>query len=132
MIDRFARQVMGWTVLLVLVAGLSHGTVEAAGLKRAAKALDASCIDYRHHGRPLKCCECGPKIQTVLCVKNPVTCCTVLVPVCLPHCCTDLPCENSRVGLFHRGIVVYDYDCGVKVKVVFTKHGDVQVHYFGA
>ncbi len=138
MIDRFAQRLMGGAIVLGLALAFGQGAVEAASLNRAAKAAVAAasgcepCIEYRHHGRKLACCGCGPSLQTVLCVKNPVTCCTVLVPVCLPHCCTDVPCENSRVGLFHRGVVVYDWNCGLKVKVVFNKHGDVMVHYFGA
>jgi hypothetical protein len=119
------------------LASLGIVPADAAALGRAAKAAASAgrcepCIQYRHHGRPLDCCGCGPNLETVLCVKDPVTCCTVLVPVCLPHCCTDAPCVSGRVGLFRRGIVDHDWDCGLRVRVVFTKHGDVVVHYFGA
>jgi hypothetical protein len=125
----------------MIVAGLAlacatAAPVQAAALRRAAAASGSAaceaCIQYRHHGRPLDCCGCGPSIQTVLCVKDPATCCTVLVPVCLPRCCTDVPCVSSRVGLFRRGIVDHDWNCGLRVRVVFSRHGDVVVHYFGA
>lgn len=93
------------------------------------------CIVYRHHGRCRKaCCTCDPPIQTVLLVKNPADCrcCYVEVPVCIPACCTQPPCVDSRCGLFGRGIVDYEYCCGFRIRVIFRRCGDVVVHYFGS
>jgi hypothetical protein len=92
------------------------------------------CIEYRHHGRPICCCDCNapPEIKTVLMVKNPATCCTVPIPVCLPGCCTDEPCVWSRCGILGRGIVHYEYCCGVKIIVTFRACGDIVVSYYHA
>jgi hypothetical protein len=92
------------------------------------------CIEYRHHGRPICCCDCNAPadIKTVLLVKNPATCCTVPIPVCLPGCCTDEPCVRSRCGVLGRGVVHYDYCCGVKIIVTFRACGDIVVSYYHA
>jgi hypothetical protein len=77
-------------------------------------------------------CTCGPKASQVLMVKDPCDCCCEIaeIPVCLPACCTK-PCVNSRCGLFGRGIVTYEYDCGACVTIVFRRCGDVVVKYSG-
>ncbi len=92
------------------------------------------CIEYRHHGRPICCCDCNTpqEIKTVLMVKNPATCRVVPIPVCLPGCCTDEPCVWSRCGVLGRGIVHYDYCCGVKIIVTFRACGDIVVNYYHA
>jgi hypothetical protein len=92
------------------------------------------CIEYRHHGRPICCCDCNapPEIKTVLMVKNPATCCMVPIPVCLPGCCTDEPCVRSRCGILGRGVVHYEYCCGVKIIVTFRACGDIVVSYYHA
>jgi hypothetical protein len=92
------------------------------------------CIEYRHHGRPICCCDCNapPEIKTVLQVKNPATCCVVPIPICLPGCCTGEPCVSSRCGILGRGIVRYDYCCGVKIIVTFRACGDIVVSYWHA
>src|ERR1700680_5128987 len=86
------------------------------------------CIEYRHHGRPICCCDCNApaEIKTVLMVKDPNCCdCCVTVPICLPGCCTDEPCVCSRCGILGRGIVRYDYSCGVRVTVTFRARGGI-------
>jgi hypothetical protein len=93
------------------------------------------CIEYRHHGRPICCCDCNApaEIKTVLMVKDPNCCdCCVAVPICLPGCCTDEPCVCSRCGILGRGIVRYDYTCGVRVTVTFRARGDIVVTYLHA
>jgi hypothetical protein len=94
------------------------------------------CIEYRHHGRPICCCDCNapPEIKTVLHVKNPSCCCgcTVDVPVCLPGCCTGEPCVSGRCGVLGRGVVHYEYACGVRVTVTFKACGDILVTYLHA
>jgi hypothetical protein len=97
----------------------------------APKCCPAPCITY-HHRRHRKACydPCQGMASMVLAVKDPCCCCNVDVPVCVPACCTDVPCVNSRCGLFGRGIVEYSWDCGFRVQIVFNKHGKVRVTYF--
>jgi hypothetical protein len=78
-------------------------------------------------------CSCGPKVSQTLMVKDPCDCCCELaeIPVCLPACCTGKPCVSSRCGWFGRGIIVYEYDCGACVTIVFRRCGDVVVKYSG-
>lgn len=89
------------------------------------------CITYRDRGCLDVCCGCEAPIQTVLLVKDPVTCCCVEVPICLPPCCTDAPKVCAREGLFGRGIVDHDWCCGFSVKVTFRARGDIVVTYIG-
>jgi hypothetical protein len=96
-----------------------------------APTCPTPCITY-HHRRIRKACydPCAGMAEMVLAVKNPCSCCTVEVPVCVPVCCVDVPCVDSRCGLFGRGIVEYSWECGFRVLVVINKHGDVRVTYF--
>jgi hypothetical protein len=87
------------------------------------------CITYHEAGCRSKCCASGPKIQMILRVQDPKSCCTVDVPVCVPACCTGTPCVSTRCALFCRGVVWYDWDCGFSVKVVFKHSGDLAVTY---
>lgn len=89
------------------------------------------CVQYRHHGRPICCCDCNApaEIKTVLIVKDPQDCCCVAVPVCLPGCCTDEPCVTGRCGVLGRGVVHYDYRCGVRVTITIRARGDIVVTY---
>ena len=91
-------------------------------------------ITYVHHGMVPPCDRCLPPIETVLEVKVPCGCdfTTVLIPVCLPACCTDVPQVTCHGGLLGRGIVRYDYCCGVSVKIVIRRAGDFVVHYIHA
>jgi hypothetical protein len=88
-------------------------------------------VTYRNHPLHRKHhLACLPTHQVLLHVKDPVRCCTVEVPLCLPACC-DASCMANRTGLMGRGVVCYDWDCGVRVKIVFRHKGDVLVHYYG-
>ena len=90
------------------------------------------CVKYRHVGlHKVKCCGCEPPVSTALCVKNPCTCCPVVVPVCLPACCCGEPKVSCRPTLLAQGEVTYDWCCGVRVTVRFQKCGDVLVTYRG-
>ncbi len=85
------------------------------------------CIDYRG------CWDrCGPKVSTVLKVKDPCDCCCnpclAEIPVCLPACCKN-PCVSCKCGLFGRSVVTYSYDCGCCITIVFRNCGDVIVKY---
>ena len=89
------------------------------------------CIEYRHCGRAVSCCQ--PPVQTALMVKDPCSCCEIPIPVCLPACCLDARASvDCRHGLFARGIVTYDYACGVSVTVRFKLSGEILVTYRGA
>jgi hypothetical protein len=95
-----------------------------------APAYPTPCVSYRYAGlRSVKCCL--PPVKTCLTVMDPCTCCPVSIPVCLPGCCCGEPCVSKRNGLFARGIVTYDWACGVSVTVRFQRAGDVQVTYRG-
>jgi hypothetical protein len=91
------------------------------------------CISYCHHRACKKvCCGCEPPMHTVLQVKDPCCCCMVDVPVCLPSCCTGCPDVCGRCGIFGRGVVTYNWCCGYTIKIVFSRCGDITVHYFGS
>jgi hypothetical protein len=96
-----------------------------------AIAGSTPCITYRNRGCVDVCCGCEAPIEAVLLVKDPVTCCCVEVPVCLPPCCSDEPKVCGREGLFGRGIVDYEWCCGFSVKVTFRARGDIVVTYVG-
>lgn len=90
------------------------------------------CISYRNH--PLlgpRTGSCGT-MKIALAVPDPACCKYVVeVPVCIPCCCTDVPKVHSRCGVLGRRIVVYDWCCGYKVRVVFNRCNDVVVHSYG-
>jgi hypothetical protein len=130
-------------------ADVSQATIQLASLLRtgdccttepapaccpAPTCCPTPCITYRHaiFCRKVCCDSCQPNIQTVLKVKDPCTCCTVDVPVCLPPCCKGEPEVCSWCGAFGRSNVSYDYCCGVTVVVTFKRCGDVLVTYRGA
>ena len=95
-----------------------------------APAYPTPCVSYRYAGlRSVKCCL--PPMKTCLTVMDPCTCCPVSIPVCLPGCCCGEPCVSKRNGLFAKGIVTYDWACGVSVTVRFQRAGDVLVTYRG-
>lgn len=78
------------------------------------------------------CCEVccpPPPVVKVLCVKDPCTCCTYNVKVCIPACCDkEEPCVTWRPGIFGRVIATYTWkECGYCLDVVITKHGRVIV-----
>jgi hypothetical protein len=90
------------------------------------------CISYCYRHCRRVCCDCRPPVKAVLKVVDPRCCCYLDVPVCLPACCEGEPCITSRCALFGRSIVEYSWCCGVKVRMVIAKCGDVRVTYFGA
>jgi hypothetical protein len=75
------------------------------------------------------CCAPPPPVEVVLCVKDPCTCCTYEVSVCLPACCAnEVPCIRWRNGIFGRRVATYAWECcGHAVDIVITKHGRVKV-----
>ncbi len=74
------------------------------------------------------CCCPPPPIHTTLTVAPPCSCCSQVVSVCVPGCCTEAPSVCWRTGLFGRQIGTYTWaGCGHTVKVVVTRRGDVRV-----
>jgi len=95
---------------------------------------------FGHRGAAADCCapaceqvccvKPAPPVEVTLCVKDPVTCCTYEVKVCVPaECACEAPClESCRSGLFGRKILTYKWACCDHcVEVVITKHGRVIV-----
>lgn len=86
------------------------------------------CITYKYRclgSRRWACCDATTQVLRVV---DPTSgsccepCCYVDVPVCVPCCCDDVPsvCAKGKV-------VVYEWCCGYKVKVVFQRCGKVKV-----
>ncbi|MDG2408259.1 MAG: hypothetical protein P8M53_04535 [Pirellulales bacterium] len=94
-----------------------------------AACCPAPCITYRQRGRCRKvCCGCDPPVKTTLKVADPCCCKTCYdIPICLPACCKGEPCVTDRCGALCKGVVVYKWCCGYKVKVVIKKCGDIVV-----
>jgi hypothetical protein len=125
------RQIRFGAIAIALIATTCVATDRAEAAQMSSGACCAQpCINYLHLGRPCYCCQ--PPVQTTLAVKDPCTCCDVCVPVCLPACCTGAPCVSCRHGLLARGIVTYDWSCGVSVTVRFKLNGELLVTYRGA
>ena len=96
------------------------------------KSVLATRVRYVQHCPHRKtCCGCGSSYQTILTVIDPVTCCPIDVPVCLPTCCTGQPASSGRKGLLVRGVTSYSWCCGYTVRIVVGHHGNVVVHYYG-
>ena len=91
-------------------------------------------IVYRNH--PLKRrkhLKHQPQCELVLSVPTPGGCCQVPVKVCVPACCVGVPRMDCHRGFLGRHVVEFCWDCGYRVKMVFTKHSDTLiVHYLGA
>lgn len=84
------------------------------------------CVKYHHHGR--RACE---TYETVLTYCDPCTGCSVRVPVCVPVCCGGEPVICERSGLFGRSIVVFQWCCGFKAKIIGDRCGNLTVHTYG-
>lgn len=105
------------------------------GTPACAPACVPACgptITYLHHGRKICCCE--SPIQMELPVQIPCGCTTttINIPVCLPGCCTGAPHMVCHWGPLGRGVVRYDFCCGVIVKIIVRPCGDIVVHYIHA
>jgi hypothetical protein len=134
----------GWMIALALVPA-AQVDADSARVERvshlAATAVVADypdccekrCIRYRHHKLGRKCVSaCEPQVEVILKVLDPCRCCYVDVPVCLPACCAaESPELCMRSGIFKREVVEYAWSCGVRVKVVFDRRGDLTVHTYG-
>jgi hypothetical protein len=142
-------------ILPVVLVGGMFASVAEARLTRASKqeapataapASPAPAAVAVASCAPAKCCPpsicyrshkgCGcfdpcKRMDMVLMVKDPCSCCLVEVPVCIPACCTGNPIVCCHKGFLHRNVVEYSWPCGFCLKVVFDRRGDVTVHYYG-
>ena len=125
-------------VLILAAAGawLPSSSAEACGKCKNSDCCGPvccynPCIKYVDATRCCKCCDEGAKIQAVLQVKDPCTCCLVDVPVCIPACCTGEPCIDSKCGALGNGKIFYTWPSGYELKVVLNKRGNITVIYLG-
>ncbi len=85
---------------------------------------------YRDLTRCRGCCDpCAAGVPLALKVCHPCTGCPVLVPVCVPACCTGCPQVFSRGALVGQGLVRFTWCCGFSATVRFDRCGDVLVTY---
>jgi hypothetical protein len=90
-------------------------------------------VDYRYHRGGAKGRFCKDEMkETCVVVQDPCDkCCELEIPVCVP-CCCEAPCSmNCRKGILGRTITEYCWECGFRLEVVATKHGDFIVHHYG-
>ena len=74
--------------------------------------------------------RCQSSVPVTMCVKNPADCCHYAVEFCLPCCCVgEARLCSAECGLLGRGVVTYQWDCGLCAKVIFRARGDVVIHY---
>lgn len=73
--------------------------------------------------------RCPPPapIQVVLKACHPCTGCEYDILVCVPACCTDVPCVSHHRTLIGDGRTVYEWSCGHKVIVRFPCGGGYRV-----
>lgn len=107
--------------------------VTAYSIEPARMQVSRRDVDYRFHrgGSKERFCREDMK-ETCLVVKDPCDpCCELELPVCIP-CCCEVPCSvKCSKGLFGRTITEYCWDCGFRMEVVATKHGEFIVHHYG-
>jgi len=108
----------------MVMVGLAMMSPAQAGLLGHGAA--AGCCAPVCAPEPVCCVKPAPPVNVTICVKDPVTCCTYEVEVCVPaQCACEAPClESCRPGIFGRKILTYKWPCcGHCVEVVITKHG---------
>jgi hypothetical protein len=135
-------------ILPALLVVMAFGSAAEARLARQQPAAPAAAAPASKVAtcEPVTCCPrvivyknhpgCGcydscKRMELILQVKDPCTCCLVEVPTCIPACCTAAPTVCYHKGFLHRQVVEYSWACGFKIKMIFGKHGNVAVHYFG-
>lgn len=95
----------------------------------AVKVHPVAHIDYDITRRARKRFAGSPFVELTTITQNPADGCFYEIPLCLPACCIGEPQVTSYCGLLGRGVVVYCYDCGLKIEVKFRLRGDVEVEY---
>gem|GEM_PF-1342813 len=129
---RFSSVILG---LAVFSAALLVST-EATQAGRLGKALLASphcCAPAPVCCAPaLVCCEpCPPPVIFNVCVCNPCTGCKESIDLCIPACCTGVPCVTQRGTIIGSGLVRYEWCCGFTAIVRFDRCGNHRVIYRG-
>jgi hypothetical protein len=79
------------------------------------------------HGRCRDCCPPPPPIPVILKVCHPCTGCEYEVKVCIPACCTDIPCVSHHHTIIGDGKTVFEWKSGHKVVVRFPSGGGYRV-----
>lgn len=132
---RHCLTIWGFTAVLATVFAVTGGEAQARltvdhGCCAAPVCQTTPHITYKDCSRSRGCSV--PSLKIVTPVTDPGCCkCIVEVPMCIPACCTDAPLVSSRCGHFGRGVVLYEWCCGFKAKVAFSRCGDIRVTYFG-
>src|SRR5262245_15231352 len=98
-----------------------------AGLLLVIGALVMCPANSDAHGRCRDCCPPPPPIPVVLKVCHPCTGCEYDVKVCIPACCTDVPCVSSHRTVIGDGKTVYTWKSGHTVVVRFPSGGGYRV-----
>jgi hypothetical protein len=107
-----------FAVAILVVGTAMVSPAQAGGL--------AGCCAPTCAPEPVCCVKPLPPVKVTLCVKDPVTCCTYAVDLCVPaECACEEPCLVScRPGIFGRKVLTYKWPCcGHCVEIVITKHG---------
>jgi hypothetical protein len=74
-------------------------------------------------GHRRDCCPPPPPVEVVLQVCHPCTGCKHDIAVCVPACCVDAPCVHFEKTLIGCGKTVFDWKCGHRVVVRYTRGG---------
>ncbi len=99
---------------------------QAGRLGRALLATPHTCAPA-----PVYCEPCPPPVIFNVYVCNPCTGCMESIDLCIPACCTGVPCVTKRCTIIGRGLIRYDWCCGFTATVRFTRCGDYRVIYRG-
>ncbi len=128
--------------LVLSLAGIAGAKTSTTGLEVIGEELvppsypvaacRAECVVYKYHRHGSKCKfdRCDMK-EVVVMIKDPCSKCCLEVPVCVPCCCNQICTTNVDCGIFGREITEYCWDCGFRMEIIATKHGEFIVHYYG-
>ncbi|MCI0684775.1 MAG: hypothetical protein L0Y71_21975 [Gemmataceae bacterium] len=98
-----------------------------AGLLLVIGAVVMSPAAGDASGRCRDRCPPPPPIHVVLKVCHPCTHCEYEVMVCIPACCTDVPCVSHHRTLIGAGKTVYEWKSGHQVVIRFPNGGGYRV-----
>jgi hypothetical protein len=72
-------------------------------------------------------CPPPPPLKIVLQVCHPCTGCAYEIPVCVPACCSDVPCVHFEKTLIGYGKTVFEWQSGHTVVVRYPPTGGYRV-----
>src|SRR5690349_5688850 len=107
-----------------------HKIIAASLLAIGVLVMCPACGDANGLCRDRCCresCPPPPPIQVVLKVCHPCTGCEHELMVCVPACCTDVPCVSQHRTLIGAGKTVYEWKSGHQVVVRFHNDGGYRV-----